>query len=62
MVQLSIINDPALQDYAAIAISEPHAWSAKKEPHEAYRSSIPEKAGPNDPTRRAMGIPLYDVD
>ena len=26
MVQLSLMNDPALRDYAVIAISEPHAW------------------------------------
>ena len=26
MVQLSLMNDPALRDYALIAISEPHAW------------------------------------
>ncbi len=26
MVQLSLMNDPALRDFAVIAISEPHAW------------------------------------
>ena len=33
MVQLSLINDLALQDYTLIAISEPHAWVCKGKVH-----------------------------